>query len=165
MPSINIFMSNIIIDSLPVEQLGSQGYLYADLHLDLKQGILLNDQLHKTSQISDIVTDFDLNAVRNSLVTLFTTSPGEKILNPQYGLNLRGYLFNPITEYTGEIIAADIIRNVSLFEPRVKLTDIDITADIESQQYTIIIQFDIPSLGITGVQLAGAINSSGFQFI
>ena len=165
MPSINIFMSNIIIDTLPVAQLGSQGYLYADLHLDLKQGILLNDQLHKTPQISDIVSDFDLNAVRNSMVTLFTTSPGEKILSPEYGLNLKGFLFNPITEYTGRIIASKIIRNVSLFEPRVKLTDIDVTADIESQQYTIIIQFDIPTLGVVGVKLAGAINDIGFQFI
>ena len=158
-------MSNIIIDTLPIKQQGSQGYLYADLHLDLKQGILLNDQLHKTPQISDIVTDFDLNAVRNSIITLFTTSPGEKILSPQYGLDLKGYLFNPITEYTGRIIADDIIHNVSLFEPRVNLTDIDITADIEMQQYTIILQFNVPSLGITGVQLAGAINSNGFQFI
>ena len=165
MPSINIFMSNIIIDTLPVAQLGSQGYLYADLHLDLKQGILLNDQLHKTPQISDIVTDFDLNAVRNSLVTLFTTSPGEKILSPEYGLNLKSFLFNPITEYTGRIIASKIIRNVSLFEPRVKLTDINVTADIDNQQYTIIIQFDIPTLGVVGVKLAGAINNIGFQFI
>lgn len=164
MPSINIFMSNIVIDTLPTMPPGSQGYLYADLHLDLKQGILLNDQLHKTPQISDIVTDFDLNAVRNSIVTLFTTSPGEKILSPLYGLDLRGYLFNPITEYTGRIIADDIIRNVSLFEPRVRLTNISVTADIDNQQYTIILQFNVPSLGITGVQLAGAINNSGFQF-
>ena len=164
MPSINIFMSNIIIDTLPIKQRGSQGYLYADLHLDLKQGILLNDQLHKTAQISDIITDFDLNAVRNSLVTLFTTSPGEKILSPQYGLNLKGYLFNPITEYTGEVIANNIIRNVSIYEPRVKLTNIDVTADVDNQQYTIIIQFDIPTLGVVGVKLAGAINDIGFQF-
>ena len=165
MPSINIFMSNIIIDTLPIKQRRSQGYLYADIHLDLKQGILLNDQLHKTPQVSDIVTDFDLNAVRNSLVTLFTTSPGEKILSPEYGLNLKGFLFNPITKYTGEVIAGNIIRNVGLYEPRVKLTHINVGADVDNQQYNITIQFNIPTLGAVGVKLAGAITSIGFQFI
>jgi phage baseplate assembly protein W len=68
-----------------------------------------------------------LDALKNSLYNLFTTTPGEKILTPDYGLDLRQYLFAPATVEVAENIRDEIYRQVRVYEPRVKLTDVHIT--------------------------------------
>lgn len=44
----------------------------------------------------------NVDAVYNSLRNLFTWQPGERILDPAYGSNLRQYLYQGITDITSE---------------------------------------------------------------
>ena len=84
---------NSLIDS-PAKS--NKGYKYNDLHLDFTPvyysppygAYTQNNELLRNQEIVDIVADYDLGAIRNSLVNLFTTIPGQKILNPLFGLNL-----------------------------------------------------------------------------
>ena len=48
--------------------------LYQDLHLDLELNYTRNLQLHKAPEITDIVSDYDLDAVKNSLFNLFSNT-------------------------------------------------------------------------------------------
>ena len=55
--------------------------IYTDLQLDLSIGRNVYNELERNYQSFDIKTDNNLAAIRNSFISIITTSPGEKILN------------------------------------------------------------------------------------
>jgi len=79
------------------------------------------------------------NAVKNLLVSNFYERPFQEDL----GANLRGLLFEPAGFIT-EIQLRDNIRNVlNKYEPRVRVTNIDITDMSQENSYKIIVNFKI----------------------
>jgi phage baseplate assembly protein W len=150
----------------------TQNYTYSDLHLDFTPiynsisfgSYTQNDELLRDKEIVDVVADFDLGAIRNSLFNLFTTIPGQKILNPYFGINLMQYVFEACDEDMANIIGNQIVSGITTFEPRVTLTKVRVLADPEQQQYTVSISFNVPVLG-TSFQLEGVLSTSGFAFI
>ena len=79
------------------------------------------------------------NAVKNLLITNFFERPFQDDL----GANLRGLLFEP-AGYITEIQLRDNIRTVlSKYEPRVRVTNIDITDLSQENSYNIIVNFKI----------------------
>lgn len=149
------------------------GYLYRDLHLDFTPvygkspygAYTQNSELLKEQEIVDIVADYDLGAIRNSLYNIFTTIPGQKVLNPYFGLNLMQYVFEACDEDIANLIGNQIVAGVTTYEPRVTLNKVRVTAEPESQQYTIVISFSVPTLGNTSFNLTGLLSTSGFNFI
>ena len=80
---LNIFMGKIVLDRLPKRENAEKTYTYADLHMDLVDNYNINDYLFQKSEITDFKLDYDIEAIKNSLYNIFTTTPGEKILNPE----------------------------------------------------------------------------------
>ena len=66
--------------------------IYTDLTLDLKTNYTLDPKLEAKDTIKDLEVSNDIAAIKNSLFNLFTTIPGQKILNPVYGLNILQFL-------------------------------------------------------------------------
>ena len=85
-------MANVNIVFPKVEKV-NDNFTYSDLHLDLQVQQLVTNESAKLTQQQDIVADFDLGAIRNSIINIFLTSPGDKLLNPEFGIDLRDYLF------------------------------------------------------------------------
>ena len=139
-----------------------QGFLYKDLFLDLESGYTYNNQLNTKAKLNDVLALFDLDAVQNSIKTCFLTSPGQKILSPEYGIDLRQYLFEPITSDTAFFIRDDIFTNLPRFEPRVTVRSVQVEPDPDNNQYNITLQIDIPSLNIYGISLKNTLNSTGY---
>lgn len=123
-----------------------QTYLYKDLTLDLTQTALAAPGFRIPVPGADIKASFDMQAIANSLQNLFNTSPGQRFLFPEYGLNLNRFLFSSITEANGNVIGSKITAAVSTWEPRVLIKDILIVPEPDKNQYTINIILDIPSL-------------------
>lgn len=140
------------------------GLTYKDLRLDLAVDYTQNKQLLKTREIKDIQISGDLDAIKNSLFNLFTTIPGQKILNPLYGLNLTQYLFTPVSPSQGRIIGESILQGIQTFEPRVTVENIDVRADTDQNQYNIFLLLNVPALNIQGVGLRGVLSDSGYYF-
>lgn len=91
----------------------------------------------------------DIEAIKNSLHNIFTWIPGERILNPEFGCNLRRLLYNGITEFNKEQIAAEVRQSVSKLEPRVKIekiVDVGTVDDTENNTVCLDIIFSIPEL-------------------
>jgi phage baseplate assembly protein W len=136
--------------------------IYKDLHLDLSLDYTLSNELEKDEQITDIVADNNVGAIRNSLISLLTTSPGEKILNPLFGINFGDILFLPVTAERANVIGSNIVSNISKFEPRIKILNLEITPMIEEQEYICDFTYTIPRFNNQTLQLKGSLSQSGF---
>ena len=160
---------SIKIKSLQVESLNKRStktnYLYKDLELDLKNAVYLNDQLNRKESLNDVSALYDIESIKNSIVTAFLTSPGDKILNPTYGVDLRRYIFEPIDDFTMDIIKDDIESKLPIAEPRIDVINVDVWGDEESNIIYIDLQIDVPSLGITGLSIKSELKSSGYTIL
>jgi len=154
-------MAAIIIDTFGPSISGS---IYKDLKLDLKLNYTQNTQLLKTREIKDIQASEDVDAIKNSLFNLFTTMPGQKILNPIYGLNLTQYLFTGVSVANARIIGEAINQGIAQFEPRIKLLKLNIETDYDNNQYNISMIISVPSLNINNLLLNGILGESGYYF-
>jgi phage baseplate assembly protein W len=141
------------------------GYLYKDLALDLNPAYSYNSQLNRKEFLKDVQASYDVQAIKNSIVNAFLTAPGDKILNPTYGIDLRRFLFEPIDDFTTEIIKDDIQTNLPLMEPRITIDNIFIYPDEEENQYDIELQINVPSLGVYGLNIKSRLNSSGYTVL
>lgn len=159
-----IKIKSLEASSLDKKSLDS-GYLYKDLALDLNPAYSYNNQLNKKEFLKDVQASYDIEAIKNSIVNAFLTSPGDKILNPTYGIDLRRFLFEPIDDFTTEILKDDIETNLPLMEPRITINDIFIDADEEENQYNIELQIDVPSLGVYGLSIKSRLNTSGYTIL
>lgn len=157
-------MSNINLTGLYDEN-ADRGYKYKDIRLDLQEGNnTLPRGLFRESNITDIESSFDEYAILNSIINIFNTSPGEKLLSPTFGLDLRRYLFSPISIDTSEHISDAITLNLGMMEPRVSLDHVNITPDYDENQYIITLYISIPTLNISGANYNGILNTEGFTF-
>lgn len=119
-------------------------YYYKDLSLDLSTTRSPDPGQELPLPGIDIRASFDLQAIINSLTNLFNTMPGQRILFPKYGLNLKSYLFAPITATTGKMLGQNIYDSIKNFEPRVGVNLVDVTAIADEQIYKITISIEIP---------------------
>lgn len=139
-------------------------YTYTDLEVDLKIDYTKTNSLNNIREQKDIVADYDVNAVKNSIFNIFTTIPGQKLLNPIFGLNLLQFLFTGITSANAKLLGDTILSGITKFEPRVSVDRINVATDIENQQYIIGLVLSIPSLNITGLEVKSTLSESGYYF-
>lgn len=116
--------------------------VYRDLHLDIEKLYTNNDELHKINEITDIVTDVNSKAIKNSIYNILSTMPGQKILNPEFGLNLTQWLFTNLSEANASLIKFKITEQINKYEPRVTLTKVEVIPNYEEHQYDIAIHFN-----------------------
>lgn len=77
----------------------------------------------------------DEEDIRESLMILLSTRPGERVMNPLYGCNLDDLLFAPLN-LTLKTYVADLIETAILyFEPRIDLDKVQISEnnDLEGE--------------------------------
>lgn len=80
---------------------------------------------------------FALNKNYNSMIMqnmkmLVLTSPGERVMIPDFGVGLKNFLFENIGESTFSDIRAKIIEQVKEYMPFVRIVEIEITPISES---------------------------------
>jgi len=155
-------VANIAIPNLPVKTISP--YQYADLHMDLVLQYTTNNQLHKKPEHKDLEIDYDINAIKNSLINLLTTSPGEKILDPAFGLDLRYFLFEPFNRFNDGEFTNRIYSYLRSYEPRINIIQINSQGNQDLQSYAFNIIFTIPTLSTKMLSLNGSLNSNGYVF-
>jgi hypothetical protein len=96
-----------ILERPPIEE----KIIYKDINLKMSVGFPNSTELSKNNLIQDLKTSDNLDAIRNSLINLINTSPGQKILNPQFGISFGDLLFLPVSRERGEVIAQTILTN------------------------------------------------------
>jgi phage baseplate assembly protein W len=74
----------------------------------------------------DLVRKFDDNAIKQALKNLIMTKNHERPFHSEIGSPIPGLLFEPLTPVTALMIRRSIIDLISNFEPRVRLTDVEV---------------------------------------
>lgn len=75
-------------------------------------------------QMNSVKMVSDEEDIRQSLILLLSTTPDERIMNPDYGCDLHRIMFQPMTNAT-QFLIKDVIKTAVLFyEPRITLDDI-----------------------------------------
>lgn len=141
-----------------------EDYTYSDLHLDLAASNVPygNTNLTRKSGSADIKADYDELAIRNSIRNLFLTRKGQRLLNPDYGLNIYQYVFEPVNEFTARLIARNIKEGIRKYESRVSLKKINLEIDPENQEIQISMLIEIPSLNRQTI-FQGLFSNTGFS--
>jgi phage baseplate assembly protein W len=84
--------------------------------------------------------------IRQSLWVLFSTTPGERIMQPAYGCGLKAMVFENITESTATEIRDIIERAILFFEHRITLNRVDLgTSEIYHGLLNISLEYTIRS--------------------
>lgn len=64
-------------------------------------------------------------SVRQAILLLLTTTPGERVMRPDYGCNLHQLVFSPNDATTAGLAIHYVKRALDLFEPRVEAVKLD----------------------------------------
>ena len=72
--------------------------------------------------------------IRQSLLILFTTIPGERVMRPRYGCDLHSQVFQRINTTTRTIIKGLISDAILYFEPRITLERIWFDDDADPRE-------------------------------
>jgi phage baseplate assembly protein W len=67
----------------------------------------------------------DADAIRQALMLLLSTRPGERIMRPDFGCDLARLVFSPNDDTTAGLAMHEVRRAVERFEPRVTILGID----------------------------------------
>ena len=70
-------------------------------------------------------------SVRQSLLLLLTTRPGERVMLPGYGCSLHELAFAPNDDTTAGLAIHYVRRAVTRWEPRVEVLDVDANRNAE----------------------------------
>jgi phage baseplate assembly protein W len=81
-----------------------------------------------SSQSSLEMVEMDQD-VRESLIVLLSTHPGERSVNPDFGCPVRDVIYGTISPTTATILQDIVRKSVERFEPRIELHEVVVTFD------------------------------------
>lgn len=102
---------------------------------DINTSILVSND----SKDLNVLTNED--AVRQSIINILLTNPGERLFNSNFGSSIRGILFENITPQTTTNLITLIKNAIENFEPRARLIDVVAEATPEENAYLITVVF------------------------
>lgn len=107
--------------------------IYADLNLSFT----------KNPATKDVARLFDVQAIKRAVKNIILTNKYERPFNSDFGCNLRGFLFENITEPLLVVIKDRISMAIEKFEPRVSVEDVFVKEEDGSNGISIMVSFKI----------------------
>ena len=114
----------------------------------------------------DVSMSFKVNPLNNDLIALKNataisrsdrnivfTAPGEKFFQPTFGSRVSEMLFENMDEITALTIRDEIESSIRKFEPRVNLRSVIVNPDFDSNQYDVVISYQIIGADVLEQQL------------
>jgi len=101
----------------------------------------LNLSFTKNPATKDVAKLFDVQAIKRAVKNIILTNKYERPFNSDFGCNLRGFLFENITDPILVLMKDRISTAIEKYEPRVSVEDIVINEDIENNGVNIMVSF------------------------
>ena len=93
-----------------------------------------------TGDVSKKIGD---NAIIQSMLTLLLAGKYERLMQPNIYCNLKQSLFEPLDNITASSIKNEIESVIQRYEPRVNISEVNVTPDYDNNGYTTTITFFI----------------------
>lgn len=110
----------------------------------------------QTRIYSDFFTNFDVHpdnhdlvikkneeAVKTAIRNLILTNKYERPFQPNFGSNIKKFLFDPINQITQQNIKDEITHTIETYEPRANLIEVRVTPYVDDNAYRVTIVFSI----------------------
>ena len=81
--------------------------------------------------------------IKSNLINLLLTNRGERVMNPDYGADLRSSLFEGINSSQNNALREKIINAVNAFMPEISLTEVNVESDIDNHTINITVNYMI----------------------
>jgi Bacteriophage baseplate protein W len=94
-----------------------------------------------------------MQCLHDSIFTILSTFPGERVMRPDFGSYLRMYLFEPLTRATGYQARAEVFRAIAAWEPRVIVQDVLFTLDTSTLTLNVTWRSNGTQLAVTSLTL------------
>jgi phage baseplate assembly protein W len=98
----------------------------------------------------------DEEAVKRSIRNLLLTDVGERFFQPNFGSNVRRYLFENASDVTKNSLRESIVNAINNYEPRANIIDVIVTLSNDEHSYMVDIYFNVinnPTVVVFNVQL------------
>jgi hypothetical protein len=87
--------------------------------------------------------------IKQNFKMLILTIPGERVMEPQFGVGVKQYLFANYSEGTPSIIEEKIRKQASMYLPAATIDSINFQSFADTNSLKIIIKYSIPVVGIS----------------
>ena len=103
----------------------------------------LNITFKKHPVTDDVVVSRDASAIKQAIVNLLLTNKGERLMNPNYGSDIRRYLFEPLDYGTANQIKGNIRDTIERFEPRISIVKLKASPNYDDNGFDITMTYSI----------------------
>lgn len=86
--------------------------------------------------------------IKSNLINLLLTNKGERIMNPEFGANLKTILFEGMVDDLEDDIKRLIVDNIIIFIPEIQTESISINQDRNTGVIDIFVQYKIKISGV-----------------
>jgi phage baseplate assembly protein W len=112
--------------------------------LDLRKNIAIGVSLPFNGPKGPFNSTYNTkDQIKYNLINLLLTSKGERVFNPEFGLDLREALFEPMTEDLTALIKNIIITGINTFVPEVTIDRLDVNQDIDNQTVSVTVRYSL----------------------
>lgn len=138
-------------------------YLFTDLNLAFEEKqISGNRRNNDVAPGNDLLLDYDLNAIKNSIKNILFQNRYTSDLK----VNLKNHIGENITELRATSIGEEIEKAIKTYETRIILRKIYIYTNIEQNSYNILMVVEFPNFSPSPINLYANFSNNGvFDFI
>lgn len=79
----------------------------------------------------------DERLIKNDILQLLLTVPGERVMRPTFGINLRNFVFENFDERELSLLKTSITQELTAQEPRIIIDTIDITSNPDDHKISL----------------------------
>ena len=109
--------------------------------LDLQKNIVIGVSLPFNAPGVFNKTYSTKDQIKSNLINLLLTDKGERIMNPEFGADIRRSLFDNITSESTDLLRAKILDAVDIFIPEIVVIDLVINPDIDQNTLNITLSY------------------------
>ncbi|WP_214102580.1 GPW/gp25 family protein [Acrocarpospora catenulata] len=85
--------------------------------------------------------------IRQSILVILGTRPGERIMRPDFGCELHSLAFAPNTPSTANLARHYVESALARWEPRIEVTGVSVGNDLQAAALVIVIAYRIRGVG------------------
>jgi phage baseplate assembly protein W len=116
--------------------------------LDLQKNIAIGIKLPFKGPAGPFNSTYSTqDQTKYDLINLLLTNKGERVFNPEFGMDLKKVLFEGITEDTSNIIRNLIITNTNYYVPNVQIQDVIINNNPDRNFISVTVNYILPISG------------------